>query len=97
MGIPGHYNSTEAIGNIKLIHRGVGGKISGLLLQVHVSELVEIAVVLGTGAWPADLREGVRLWVRGSLAMEREVVHRKNVHLIVADHISVVRPWKPGQ
>jgi hypothetical protein len=95
MGIAGHFAHCEFIGDVKHVHTGVQGTITAVLLHVHVgAEAMELAVVLDEhGRWPAALRAGVRLAVKGALRQEREVVHRRNVHYLAASHVAVVPRW----
>jgi hypothetical protein len=93
MGIPGHFMIVELLGDVRSIHRGVGQRIAAVLLRVHVGPDAPVDIAILAERWPADLREGMRLWVKGTLAQERAVAHRKNVHYIAADHLRVCRPW----
>jgi hypothetical protein len=90
---PGHYQRFEAIGDVVLIHKGPRGKIAGVLIRINLGEPIEIVVL--AERWPDELSQGCRLSVRGCLGQEREVLHRKNVHFVQADHVSMVRRWQP--
>ena len=89
---PGHYQRFEAIGDVVLIHKNPGGKIAGVLIRINLGEPIDIAVL--ADHWPAELSQGCRLSVRGYLRQECEL-HRKNIHYIQADCISLVRRWQP--
>ncbi len=93
MGVPGHFSRTEFIGTVRIIHKGQNGRILGLLLTVDVQEPIDIGVLLEQGSWPNDVHEGCRLHVRGRLAQEKALSHRRNVHFLLADFVDVVRPW----
>jgi hypothetical protein len=92
-GIPGHFSLTELIGTVKIIRKHAGGQISGVLLRVHVTETAPVDIVVVADRWPDGLREGAHLWVKGALAQECGISHRKNLHYIAADHLRICRPW----
>jgi hypothetical protein len=89
---PGHFQRFEGIGDVVLVNKNAGGKIAGVLIRINLGEPMDIAVL--AERWPAELSQGCRLSVRGYLRQEREL-HRKNIHYVQADCISVVRRWQP--
>jgi hypothetical protein len=57
MGIPGHFARCEFIGDVKHVHTGVHGRITAILLHVHVgTEAMEIAVIMEQAAAARGVR-----------------------------------------
>jgi hypothetical protein len=74
-------------GDVILILRDLKGGIRGVVVNVHVAEPMTIAVL--SPQWPNDLREGVRVDVKGQLCNEK-VQHKRATHFLMAESIEVV-------
>jgi len=83
---PGHHQYVELIGDVMIILKG------GVLMRVYTGEPIDIAVL--TNPLPEGLTVGSRLWVRGELRQEKEVIHRRNLHFIEPEHLALVHRYK---
>jgi hypothetical protein len=90
---PGHHQRLELLGDILLVHKGMGGRITGVLMKVMLGEPLTIAVL--STDWPAGVTEGTRLHVRGELRNE-SLPHKKATHFCEAQHITVVPRRQKG-
>lgn len=92
MSRPGHHQRFEGIGDVLLVHRGLHGQITGVLISIDLGDPLQIAVL--SPQWPEGLAPGTRLWFVGQLGQER-VSHKKNTHYVQAVHVDVVK-WRKG-
>jgi hypothetical protein len=91
---PGHFMHLELTGDVMLVHKGHGGRISGVLLKVDLDD-APIEIVIMSNRWPEGVVPGCRLAVRGRLCQEKGVLHRKNLHYVVpTTQLAVVRRWQ---
>jgi hypothetical protein len=89
--VPGDFNDAVLCGVVLQTHV-VHGRISGILLKVKVSDDDPLIIVVVP---PKPMNAGAierndRIWVRGSLACDRNI-SRKSMHFIQAQHLEVVR------
>jgi hypothetical protein len=83
LSTPGHFCQITLVGDVVIILKG------GLLLRVNTGEEINIAVL--TNQWPEGLVVGSRVWVKGRLGQEKEVMHRRNLHFVQCEHLAVIK------
>jgi len=84
---PGHHQEVTIFGDIIVVLRHPTGLIKGVVVQVTLDERLELAIL--SNHWPEGICEGVRIFAKGHLAIER-VEHKRATHFLVPRTIEVV-------
>jgi hypothetical protein len=90
--VPGDHNEIQLIGTALAVHAHHKA-IAGILLKANASDAdpLLIVVVPPQPMHASAIERGARLWVRGSLACDRDDTSKESMHFIQARHLELVR------